>query len=276
MNILNFFTCCFKPYEELEGDLILEDQIPDSKKLNPMTELPPEVILYVFSYLSSHDLPNCCLVSKEWRQLAIDVSLQPLWSDLIKERLAFGKKKWKKYVGKIGEEPPLPLDIYTILTSEKKVAKSRLLVLIPETVNEEALTLNSFNKLIVDPKKDNKASVFFSEDVLKEHGDKLPEKSYWVLMTNDCVYKSPVGYQLPKIREATICIFMEYIHSGKKLFRMDWRSLGFSTYTECQEKIRKNQPVIVGGFAQKLNVIDKFETHIGGSDFIGTAALKRL
>ena len=71
--------------------------------------------------------------------------------------LAFGKADWEKYFGEVGIEPPLPPNIHDILESScpfwpaKKVKETHLLVLIPQTVNGKALTLDYLEQLIQKP-----------------------------------------------------------------------------------------------------------------------------
>lgn len=73
-------------------------------------------------------------------------------------RIAFGKVEWEKYFGDVGVEPPLPENINEILKSQcvywpdKRVEDTHLLVLIPKTVDGNALTLNSLGELIQRPR----------------------------------------------------------------------------------------------------------------------------
>ena len=68
--------------------------------------------------------------------------------------IAFGKAEWWKYFGYIGVEPPLPINIEEILNEPcsfwpgKKVKETHLLVLIPNTVNGKAFTMNYLGELI--------------------------------------------------------------------------------------------------------------------------------
>ena len=80
-------------------------------------------------------------------------------SAVLKQYGCFGAAQWETYFGDIGAEPPLPPDILEILTSPcpiwsgKKIGETHLLVLIPETVNGEALTFNRLGELIKCPKQ---------------------------------------------------------------------------------------------------------------------------
>ncbi len=73
--------------------------------------------------------------------------------------IAFGKAEWAKYFGDVGVEPPLPGAINAILAApcpfwpRKKVQETHLLVLVPQMVNGEPLTLKTLGKLILKPRQ---------------------------------------------------------------------------------------------------------------------------
>jgi hypothetical protein len=182
--------------------------------------------------------------------------------------IAFGKAKWEKYFGSVGVEPPLPSNINAILNapctfwSDKKVRNSHFLVLIPEKVNGKPFTLNYLADLIQKPKSGHAAKYsYYHDDVKKELGEKSYH-SHWALMTKDVVPKSRsivyvdqcklmsdhskrtnLPYELPLALEAAVCILMEHVQTGKRLYRDDPL-----TYTRCQEKVCNNKSVLIGGF----------------------------
>ena len=184
--------------------------------------------------------------------------------------LAFGKQQWEDYFGDIGIEPPLPQDIHQILNSPcpfwsgKRVCDTHLFVLVPATVNGKPLTLDSLQKLIANPKKGYKTQYwFYSVSVKKELGPKSTS-SHWVLMTKDVIpgscnksyegqkeliathaKKSGWCYELPMALDAAVCILMEHVQTGTRLY-----SDNPLTFTRCQEKANLNLwPVVIGGFA---------------------------
>lgn len=207
--------------------------------------------------------------------------------------MAFGKAKWEKYFGDIGEEPPLPADIDKILQSscpfwpDKKVEETHLLVLVPQTVDGKPLTLKTLGDLVQKPRQGNETQYRdFYESVLQEHGNTPADKSHWILMTRDVLpgsrnksyaelqrlvsdyaQKSKIDYQIPNILDAVTAIFMEYSVSGTFLYH----SL---TYGYCQEKT-SGYHLLVGDFSlHGLSVI--FSSFIGGDDNIGVAASRKL
>ena len=72
--------------------------------------------------------------------------------------MPLGRQNGKWYFGDIGEEPPLPPNIYEILASpcpfdpKKTVRETHILVLVPATVDGTPLTLNLLGKLVKKPK----------------------------------------------------------------------------------------------------------------------------
>ena len=214
--------------------------------------------------MSLKELGRCSRVDKVWNGILADSCAQHLWLD----KLAVGKKKWATYFGDIGEEPPLPEDMVQILKSpcpfwkNKRVAETHVLVLIPATVDGKKLTLDTLEELIKNPKEGNTARYHrYCDHVKTEHGDKSIEHSYWVLMTRHTIpscrgkiyselqklistYKA---YHIPQAREAAICILMEYITSGKKLYLGEtfW-DRGEPKYTRCEEKVQGQLPVYIG------------------------------
>jgi F-box-like len=258
----------------------------------PIEEHPNEVIIKIFSFLSDVDLGVCCLVSKKWEYLTRE-------ENICRAR-AFGKKKWERYFGSIGEEPPLPVNIYDILMSPcpfypgQLVKKTHMLVLIPETVNEMPLTLESLENLVKSPKVNLPTEGYATEykfiwpAIKEEYGHKPSEKSHWVLMTKDILSESeevncangkalaqflvdkkvPDTYHIPKVLEAAVCIFTKYVSSKKCLYDTDPM-----TYTCCEEKSR-GYPLIIGGFSEEgLQISYYYGTGIGSS---GIAVLQRF
>jgi len=182
--------------------------------------------------------------------------------------MAFGKAKWEEYIGTVGAEPPLPGNIHEILQSQcpiwpgKKVAQTHILTLVPKTVNGKALTLQTLGELVKHPKRGNATKYrTFSPSV---HENTPVGESHWVLMARDVIpnsrnksysdqkrlaqtyNKNGVEYEVPRLLDATVNIFMEYVRTKTRLF-----SDSPSTYTRCQETYKNEgkYQMVVGGFS---------------------------
>ncbi len=187
--------------------------------------------------------------------------------------IAFGAAKWTTYFGHVGIEPPLPADIYQILSApcpfwpEKRVYETHLLILIPATVNGRPFTLNSLSELIQKPHGGGKATRYndYWDPIKKEYGNIAPAASYWMLITKDVIpesrsktydtqkqrlatynQKSQLPYEIPHLLESATSILMEHVQSGTWLY-----SNNPITYTRCQERVfyYPDWPLVVGGFA---------------------------
>lgn len=276
---------------------IVGTSIPLSKSHNktnqePVDSLIADSAIKIFSYLNGAGLAACCLVSKEWIGFVKEDQDNSLWKAIISREIGFGKEKWTKYFGDVGIEPPLPKNICEILRSscpvfpEEMLAKTHMLVLIPEKVNGMPLTLNSLEELVRNPKQGNKASYnnFCWSRIFEELGNKPVDKSCWVLMTKN-VYalqmsrevdkvavvaalaeKTKVDYQIPKVIEAVVCIFMKHVDTGTHLFNRDP-----VTYTQCQERV-EDYPIVVGGFSLYGLIVDTDN----GLKNSGAAVLRRF
>ena len=199
----------------------------------------------------------------------------------IREELSqtyFGKAKWEKYFGNVGVEPPLPKDIAQVLKSPcpywggKGVEETHMLVLIPKTVNGRALTLNTLQELIQNPRGGGHATKYeyYYEVTQKEVGSQPVSASYWALMTKDVVpnsrnknyseqqalIKGP--YEVPGALEMATAILMHHAETGERLY-----SDSPSTYTRCQEKLSNGCRVLVGGFSSSGLFLhrDRYDGH---------------
>ena len=175
---------------------------------------------------------------------------------------AFGKAQWETYFGDVGAEPPLPPNLREILASlcpfdrTKTVQETFLLVLVPETVNGAPLTLNRLGELVKAPKGGGHATQYHkdsSDSIFKQCGDTPSRESHWVLMSRDVVpgtrdksfadQRAIVeGFgagQVPTLLEAAVCILMEHVHTGNRLY-----SVSPLTFTRCIEKYKGYQAVI--------------------------------
>ncbi len=74
-------------------------------------------------------------------------------------------------------------------------------------------------------------------------------------------------YQVPKILDAAVCVFIEYLRTGTRLYPDNpW------TYTRCQEKYDKDWQLIVGGFAPGGLYVNLD----GVSDYYGVGGLWKI
>lgn len=262
-----------------------QSEVSEDAKINFFDYLAEELILNIFSYLSTNELAKYQRVNSKWKVLMSD---ETLWKAL-PPIIAFGKKQWENYFGNIGEEPPLPENIHEILNKlcpfcpSKKVKETHMLVLIPKTVNGNPLNLKALGKLVKALKMANPAKYKFRRTF--ENDDQATDKSHWVMMTKDIIEesrnksytdqkaliaefanKTRIDYEVPKALDAAICIFMHYIHFEEYLFNN-------MNFTSCQEKFN-NRQISVGGFSDRGLVI------CPGSYFnigvVGVAPLRRL
>ena len=161
-----------------------------------------------------------------------------------------------------------------------------MLVLIPKTVNGKELTLNSLGELVKTPKNGGHATNygFIRNEIVKEHGNKSIDKSYWVLMTQDVIpgsrgksydvqknliktfSKTKAEYQVPQALEAAVCIFMKYVSTGTRMYSVN------PCYTRCQENTLGFQ-LCFGGFTPAGLFVCNFS-----SDYtmIGVAGLRKF
>jgi len=199
-------------------------------------------------------------LAKPAPQVALPLEVKP--SALLS--IAFGKEMWKKYLGDIGAEPPLPPDINAILKgpcpiwSDKKIEETHVLVLIPQAINGKPLNLKNLGELVQYPRQREATQYAYLD--LGQYTDPPAPPAHWVLMTKDVLpgsrsksyaeqqalvhsYRQKAPYEIPSVLDATVCIFMEYFRSGNYLYgEKPW------TFTRCQEKYNANWQLVVGGF----------------------------
>jgi hypothetical protein len=205
---------------------------------------------------------------------------------------AFGKDKWEKYFGPIGDVPALPNNIVEILCSDdpfnvgKKVAETHMLVLVPTTAKGEKLTLRSLTVRVKAPLAGHKSDYrYYSDTVDREHGAKSLQCPQWVLMTRDVIpgsssksYADQKGmmagkphYEVPDLLPASVVILTHYVRTGERLF-----SDNPNTYTRCKEVAGEFQ-TIVGGFAPAGLTLNYYYIHSHnnnnyGHEHVGVAA----
>jgi hypothetical protein len=225
---------------------------------NPI--LPNDVIgNIIFSNLSLPALGTCSRVCKVWNKMAGEQM------KAFSHESAFGPKEWYEYFGGyLRNIPRLPPNMTEIMNSpcpfsdNKKVYETHLLVLIPETVSGQPLTLKTLGELVKKPFTGTATQ--YSGYNFGEYTDPNAPPSHWVLMTRGVIegsrnksyqtqqallnQKAGGSYAVPTILDATVCIFMEYFRTGTRLYPDSP-----STFTRCQEKYDANWQLGVGGFA---------------------------
>jgi hypothetical protein len=232
----------------------------------------------IFRNLSLPALGICSRVCKVWREIA------EKQINTFSHEKAFGPKEWFIHFGThLRNVPRLPPQVAEILFSScpfwpsRKVHETHLLVLVPETVGGQPLTLKILGELVKKPLQG--PSTQYSHFHLGQYTDPVAPSSHWVLMTRDVIegsrsksypdqqtllsQKGHDVYVVPNILDATVCIFMEHIRSGTQLdgdslwtcickyVQSATRLYGDSpwTYTRCQEKYDTDWQLVVGGFA---------------------------
>jgi hypothetical protein len=222
--------------------------------------LPTDVIdNIIFHNLPLSALGICSLVCKVWRERA------EKQINTFSHEKAFGPKEWFIHFGAhLRNVPRLPPDIAEILSSpcpfcpSKKVHETHLLILVPETVGGQPLTLKTLGELVKKPLTGFATQYCYF--YLGEYTDPDAPPSHWVLLTRDVIEGSRNKsypdqqmllsqngqnvYAVPTILDATVCIFMEYVWSGTRLY-----SDSPDTYTLCQEKYDASWQLSIGGFA---------------------------
>jgi len=235
---------------------------------------PGDLCLRIIQYF----IGSLYLVSRNWTALLSSLEYTEPIKTMLIGLIAFNKLKWEEYIGNVGKEPSLPADMHQILQSQcpiwprKKVEQTHMLTLIPKTVNGEPLTLKLMDSLVQKPKKGYKTN-FFKESSFHGHGKTTVNESHWVLMARDVIpnsrkksysnqkqlaqtyNKNGVEYEVPRLLDATVNIFMEFVRTRTRLFP-DSPTI----YTRCQESYKNEgvYPMVVGGFsASGLGVGDR-------------------
>jgi hypothetical protein len=174
--------------------------------------------------------------------------------------IALGESEWQS-LGNVGEVPPLPHDIHKKLRQpcpvffEHAIEETHLLMLLPETINGECLTLIKFIQLVMNLKILPEISFGGIHKLLDKYGNTPIGKSRWMLIlkdvppqSRDISYEEQLtlldsydeGYEVPSFAEAIIAATMTYIRSKTHLF--DARPM---TFIRCHAG---DELVNLGGF----------------------------
>lgn len=233
--------------------------------------------------------PLVMAVNRTWQQC-----VEPYVKKWVRD-FAFGAEDWSRYYGNVGKVPPLPPHIFKILMGlcsyweGKRVKDTHFLTLIPESINEVPLTLNTLQESIKAPQGGGHASAykFYSEGVKKELGKERIAAPYWALMTKyvlpgsrnktfieqEAILQADSRYRVPKALETTV-VFLTHRVKKKVQFHLE----ELSTYTRCAEKVHdKVYRVIVGALDSAGLIVNNYFYGDGNSaDHIGLRALRKL
>lgn len=250
---------------------------------DPLNVLPIELAYKILSNLDPTSLGRSCLVDKRWNAIAND---DYLWRSMRQDNY-IGAKQWSELLGAdVGMEPPIPREIYKLMKDSClfsndgniKVEDSQMLILIPETINDEPLNLQTFAKLIDKNFPDHQIVT----DCVWPSITGNSSKSHWILITKDLLNKSTMRsydeqkelvakkgegkYQVPNALYVAIAVYMEYARSGRQTFLLGTEPL---TATRCQESLFEGEQVVVGGFGVEGLIISNLS---GDNKYIGVAA----
>lgn len=229
------------------------------KRVSPFFE-NSDVWGEIFSYLPSKDAEKIKFVCHILNDRDFD------WkSGELKEyvtRYGFGAKKWEHYFGQV-EKISLPLKLLNILKSpcpfspEQEVKDTHILFYLPQAVNGDPLTLNSFEKLVKKPRADSNGipnwrpytDVF--NEIKSKYGNQTTDDPCWILMTKDPIPDSigksfkgqcemipcGKGLELPKVLELVIGILLRYTASEIESFSHSPNSVPIYMSCFCEEKV---------------------------------------
>ncbi|MBS0649280.1 MAG: hypothetical protein JSS10_08675 [Verrucomicrobia bacterium] len=218
--------------------------------------------------------------------------------------IPFRKEVWAKYLGDVGEEPPLPFDIDKILKNPcpffpgRMVEETHLLALIPKTVNGKPLVPSYLGELVKNPRQGQPTKYSYQSDQILSltHPKHLYEKdpfkpiknSYWILMTRDVIsgsrnksydeqvqllkelnQKAQVSYEVPLVIEAATCVFVEYLQTRNRLY-IDYPH----TYTRCQDSTYSGITFVVGDFSDGGLTVR--QNSIDGGNAYGIGCVRKL
>ena len=211
----------------------------------------------------------------------------------------FGESEWRSLAGRAVSVPPPPPNIEAILQSQcpfdptntKTVGETHMLVCIPLEVNGKPLTVNRMEAFAKSISRNDRAGFqYFENGIKKAHGD-VPLDAGWALMTRDVIegsrYKSykeqqeiirnnprAVGWEVPSIREAIVCIFANFIKNNLRTFNTDYLFTVAPTFTRCREQIYNCQ-IITGSFGPVGLVVDFFFLDCDDG-YMGVAGLRKF
>ncbi len=237
-----------------------------NNKIDPISLLPDELILKIFSYLNASELSKSCRVSSAWCALARDDSL---WKVMYLAAASFGKEDYeKKYGITIQDAPPIPKDHYEILKSrdpvcpEKKMVENWMFLLkVPMIDEKQPFDLEGMKALVTSKKIHEKGYQYIFQPIIAADKLKTVEKTHWILIRKivdgtrsknleeqkkfvlDYSEQTKVAHEIPSTRDYVFFNFAAFTKYGKRPYGDNPWTYGRSldTFEGC--------PTVVGGFS---------------------------
>ncbi len=152
----------------------------------------PDAFCHMVRYLEPEELARCERVAKSWKipekiwkaRCAIygvtSIPQSGSYKDIFAvPKMAFGPREWVKYGwGEPGPMPPLSEKVRSQIAERKN---THTLTLIPATINDQPLSLNSFAPLA--EKSGMKLDI--SDCISKKYGSEFTGYSFWVWMQKE-------------------------------------------------------------------------------------------
>lgn len=214
---------------------------------------PQEILYSIFKFLSPFSQMAATCVCIRWKKIGEDKNFK-----VIREG-CFGKLKWRKHFGEIGEEPALPFDIETDLSSPcpfihgKTVRETHFLNLIPETLDKQSFNLNLFQEYT--GKKLLSSYDYFPEGLKISLGNSS-FSTHWILIFKGMVPENKKNeyryHTFPTVLEFVTANFSYYAET-RKFFYEDYKLV----HVKCAEEIDGGKVGIMAGYYLKniLNIL---------------------
>ena len=217
--------------------------------------LPEDVWNEILHYSESFLVRMAC-VSRQFKTLTLTYAKnnQP--------EVRFDKAEWIKFKADPGIEPPIPLKMYG------HDPQRYTLTLIPETINDELLTLSSFDRFVSHCKNDKdtfQTNYYAFNDSGITEGTAIQFKTHWVLLskgvskgTRGIKFQSQEqlvkakGFEVPYLIDVVVTIYMHHLQTGQFIFpNSSIRRFTLRTYTRVQEKADGTRcRLFVGAFGE--------------------------
>lgn len=215
--------------------------------------LPEDVWNEILHYSESYLVRMAC-VSRQFEVLTLTYAKNN------KPKKSFDKAEWIKRNGDPGDEPSIPLKMYGF------DPQRYTLTLIPERINNELLTLRSFDRFISDCKNGKEPFqtnyyAFNDSGITEETA--IQFKTHWVLLSKG-LFKGTrgiklepqeqlvkaKGFEVPYLIDVVVTIYMHHLQTGQFIFPdSSIRRFTLRTYTRVQEKARGCR-IFVGAFGE--------------------------
>ncbi|CDR33610.1 F-box protein [Criblamydia sequanensis] len=254
---------------------------PSYEALDPVSFLPDELVMAIFSCLNLSSLGTIGAISKSWKLLAEDPAL---WKNAIYREIAFTNDIWAKVFGEEVVKDEDRKEEYSSfpwkdfisdcrkfksLFPEKNAKEFLMIVRLPKTLNGQ-LNLKNLGELSKKCFKDSETGYnFIWPTAMEEFGEKSIDKSVWVIMTKDVLpgsrsksyieqqemvrelaEKTLTGYGISNILKYSACILSQYF------FDPNYRSFSSKpwTFTRSTDQLKGNQIVAGGVSANGLTI----------------------